>query len=94
MKVLHLTLKKEWFDMIASGVKKEEYRELKDYWKKRLEGKAFTHVHFRNGYAKDAPVMVCELNAIRKGLGVKEWGAQDNTKYYVLMLGKQQYLRR
>lgn len=36
MKVLHLTLKKQWFDMIASGEKKEEYRELKDYWGFRL----------------------------------------------------------
>lgn len=34
--VLHLTLKKYWFDMIKSGVKKEEYREIKDYWVKRL----------------------------------------------------------
>ena len=38
MKVLHLTLKKKWFDMIASGEKKEEYREVKDYWMKRLAG--------------------------------------------------------
>jgi hypothetical protein len=36
MKVLHLTLKKKWFDMIASGEKKEEYREVKDYWINRL----------------------------------------------------------
>jgi hypothetical protein len=36
MRVLHLTLKKKWFDMIASGEKKEEYRELKDYWGYRL----------------------------------------------------------
>lgn len=35
-KTLHLTLKKKWFDMIDSGEKTEEYRELKDYWKKRL----------------------------------------------------------
>lgn len=34
--VLHLTLKKYWFDMIKSGVKKEEYREMKEYWVKRL----------------------------------------------------------
>lgn len=40
MKVLHLTLKKKWFDMIASGEKKEEYRELKDYWGYRLCYKA------------------------------------------------------
>jgi len=35
-KVLHLTLKKKWFDMIASGDKKEEYRELKKHWITRL----------------------------------------------------------
>jgi len=34
--VLHLTLKKKWFDMILSGEKKEEYREIKPYWTKRL----------------------------------------------------------
>jgi hypothetical protein len=37
-RVLHLTLKKKWFDMIESGEKKEEYREVKDYWMKRLAG--------------------------------------------------------
>lgn len=36
MKILHLTLKKKWFDMIFSGEKKEEYREIKKYWIKRL----------------------------------------------------------
>lgn len=36
MKTLHLVLKAKWYDMIASGEKKEEYREIKPYWKKRL----------------------------------------------------------
>jgi hypothetical protein len=36
VKTLHLTLKKKWFDMIASGEKKEEYRELKKYWGDRF----------------------------------------------------------
>ena len=36
MKTLHLTLKKKWFDMILSGEKQEEYREIKKYWAKRL----------------------------------------------------------
>lgn len=31
-KTLHLTLKKKWFDMVVSGEKKEEYREIKPYW--------------------------------------------------------------
>jgi len=33
---LHLTLKKEWFDMTRSGEKCEEYREIKLYWAARL----------------------------------------------------------
>lgn len=36
MRTLNLTLKKKWFDMIASGEKKEEYREIKPYWFQRL----------------------------------------------------------
>jgi hypothetical protein len=36
MRILHLTLKIRWFDMIQSGEKKEEYRELKDFWGVRL----------------------------------------------------------
>ena len=35
-KVLDLPLKKEWYNMIESGVKTEEYRELKPYWCNRL----------------------------------------------------------
>lgn len=35
-KILHLTLKKKWFDMIVSGEKKEEYREITGYWVQRL----------------------------------------------------------
>ena len=36
MKTLTLSLKRKWFDMIKSGEKKEEYREIKPFWKKRL----------------------------------------------------------
>lgn len=36
LKVLDLSLCYKWFDMIASGEKKEEYREIKDYWTKRF----------------------------------------------------------
>ena len=36
MKILHLTLKKSWYDMIECGEKTEEYREQKEYWAARL----------------------------------------------------------
>lgn len=35
-KVLRLNVCKKWFDMIVAGTKKEEYREVKAYWAKRL----------------------------------------------------------
>lgn len=36
MKSLKMTLKKEWFDKILSGEKKEEFREVKKHWIERL----------------------------------------------------------
>ena len=36
MKVLNLVLKCKWYIMIECGIKKEEYREIKIYWEKRL----------------------------------------------------------
>ena len=34
--MLTLPIKKKWFEMIKSGEKKEEYREIKPYWTKRF----------------------------------------------------------
>jgi len=71
MKILHLTLKKQWFDLIASGSKTIEYREFKNYWVSRLmtsDGRLrndFDEVHFRNGYSKGSPFMRVEFSAIR-----------------------------
>lgn len=42
MKTLHLNLKKKWFDMVLSGDKKEEYREIKDYWVSRFVAAIWT----------------------------------------------------
>ena len=36
MSILILHIKKKWFVLILSGEKKEEYREVKPYWSKRL----------------------------------------------------------
>ena len=53
MNILHLTLKKKWFDLIASGEKQHEFRECKPYWEKRLlhgpDGipNEYDEIHFR-----------------------------------------------
>lgn len=41
MKILHLPLKSKWYEMIESGVKTEEYREIKPYWENRIRCQAF-----------------------------------------------------
>jgi hypothetical protein len=104
MRVLHLTLKKQWFDMIASGEKKEEYRAWKPYWAKRLTEsmsaacgiyagsrkgfKKFDTVTFRNGYAKNAPTVRLKLKGIKYGYGKQKWGAVPSFKYFVIKLGE------
>ncbi len=87
-RILHLTLKKKWFDMIASGVKKEEYREMKPYWHKRLLNKGYDVIRFRNGYAKDSPTLTVEYKGLQSSLGIIEWGAPEKTPVYILELGE------
>lgn len=48
-KILVLGLKRRYYDDIASGKKKEEYRECKPYWEKRIAGKNFDVIEFRLG---------------------------------------------
>jgi hypothetical protein len=88
MNILHLTLKKQWFDMIASGIKTEEYREMKPYWHKFLAQGKYDVIRFRNGYNTFAPAMIVELKEILTGLGIVEWGAPEATPVYILRLGK------
>jgi hypothetical protein len=103
-KTLNLTLKKKWFDLISSGIKTEEYREIKDYWKQRLivgllgqhwgEGeyifkpKQFDSIIATNGYGKHRPSIQWDHKGIRIGEGKKEWGAIPGTKYFILEIGE------
>jgi hypothetical protein len=81
MAILHLTLKREWFDQIARGEKKKEFRQYEPYWKKRLEGRKYDAILFRNGYASNAPEMLVEyLGLGRDGLG--------RNADYVIRLGR------
>ena len=62
-RVLKLTLKKKWFDLIASGKKKVEFREDKPWILSRLKAehgaffREYDEVHFTNGYGSDKPFM-------------------------------------
>lgn len=86
MRILHLTLKKKWFDMILSGEKKEEYREIKPYWIKRLS-KQYDIIRFRNGYSSDAPTMDIMFLGVKVGVNKTEWSDASPKQCYVLSLG-------
>lgn len=93
--MLVLPIKKKWYEMILSGEKKEEYREIKKYYETRF-GSVFERcvfepdtecpakeIMFRNGYSKESPsfIAMCKL---RIGEGKAEWGAEEGKEYYIL----------
>jgi hypothetical protein len=63
---LHLNLHREFFAAIAAGTKYIEYRKRTPYWRKRLEGRKYDVIKFRNGYATNAPEMLVEFRGVRK----------------------------
>ena len=87
MKILHLTLQRQWFDMILSGQKREEYREMKPYWNLRLGKTRYDLIKFRNGYHLTSPTMLVELKEHLSGLGIIEWGAPAGRPVHILKLG-------
>ena len=52
-KALHLVLKRKWWDMIASGEKREEYREVCHYWATRLLNEQYRWYSMNTDYPKD-----------------------------------------
>ena len=85
--ILLLTLKREYFDAIAIGEKRIEYRERKPYWQTRLEGKTFDLIRFRNGYLANAPEMEIEFRGVSK---VRKWGSS----WYAIQLGRVLKIKR
>ncbi len=101
-RTLRLTVKKKWFDMIKSGEKPEEYREIKRYWTKRLSEPPqwpnewishvfykFSHVLFVNGYGNDSPRVLKECKGITIGRGNPKWGAPTDRDVFIIQLGKE-----
>lgn len=85
---IHLVLKGHWYDMIVSGEKKEEYREGKAYWEKRIWNvrKMIRSVVFHRGY--NGATTEVECKGIDIGFGKEEWGAVPGKIYYVISLGE------
>jgi len=100
---LHLSLKEKWYRMIEKGEKKEEYREITQYWVRRLVQKEspleiepvlyrqYDEVEFTLGYPKKEDKsrrMTFEIKKIDIGLGSSEWGAPKNQRVFIITLGR------
>lgn len=76
--------------MIATGVKKEEYRDMSPYYISRLgkyaDGQPF-RIRLRAGYRKASPLMECTVT-LHEGPGREEWGAVPGWEGYILKIQK------
>jgi hypothetical protein len=79
--VLHLNLHREFFAAIAAKTKRIEYRDCKPYWRRRLQGRKYDFIQFRNGYATKAPEMLVEFRGLRR------YG-KGRSAYYAIRLGR------
>lgn len=94
--LLNLTIRRRWFDMIASGEKREEYRpvnrRVNAAWERIAhdEPVAYTMV-LRNGYGMGSPALAVRVRGIvlRNGNDSihPEWGEPTDRTHFAIMLG-------
>lgn len=101
-KKITLPIKKQWFDMILSGQKKQEYREIKPFYTKRLcnmfdISEKSLIAWFHRGSFQNIDVIF--KNGYSKtspsfqvpcmlfiGTGKEEWGAEKDTEYFIFQI--------
>ena len=84
--ILSLVLKGKWYDMIEHGGKRQEYRDVTDYWRirfKNWDAKFTAHntpvVEFRRGYAHNAPRMAYWTLGIETISGLRPYAYVDQS---------------
>lgn len=97
---INLPIKGKWFDMIARGEKREEYRTLDNRQVVRFAKESMRHglpsnavAVFRNGYRMDSPALAVRLigMSVRSGdmAAHPEWGEPTGKgSHFVISLGK------
>ena len=67
-RVLKITIKKKWFDLILQGVKHTEYREIKPYWLVRF-------IEYR-GMAMSKKIDMC--TSLKRDTSAARWNFDKN----------------
>lgn len=85
--MISFPIQKKRMDLILSGEKKEEYRDLSDFYISRLN-KFLTQtieVKLLNGYSSKSPYIIIKCK-VEVGEGLPEWGAVKGKYYFVLKI--------
>ena len=102
-KTLHLVLKRKWWDMIASGEKKEEYREVCHYWAIRLLDRQYRWYSLNTDYPKDflgwirghlkyrADIQFRQFEKVCFHLGYTNTTMTFLIAYFALSMGKEEW---
>lgn len=80
--IVHFVLKYCWYDMIASGNKIEEYREIKPYYKKLANLREGDTVVFHKGYSNIC--MVAKVRYCYQSFGIPSWGGNPDKMQWVI----------
>ena len=91
---LHIVVSREPFELIQSGIKKEEYRRIVPHWISRLfhpdgRAKQFDTVTFQHAYETHAPRVTVEFIRVEIGIPKPEWacGIVTQEPHYIIKLG-------
>lgn len=85
--MLTFPITKKWLDLILSGKKKEEYRDLSAFYISRLgmfKGEII-EVKLLNGYSSKSPYVIIKCK-VTVGEGETAWGAVTGKYYFVLKI--------
>jgi hypothetical protein len=83
-KILHLSLKKEPFQVMVTGEKKEEFITKSDWIISRLINKKtnlpkdYTLIKFTWGYGKKRPYFICQFLGFRYHSRIRIWKRYSN----------------
>ncbi len=87
--ILFLTLKEPYFTQIKQGIKKYEYRNINDYFIKKLS-KKYDYILFQNGYTKQSKRLLIEFLGVEKHI-LKDTNSlfESEIELFAIKLGKQ-----
>lgn len=99
VKILHLVLKKKWYEMQECGEKTEEYRDITPYWCKRFLGfdsalfsyrynyqscNMKEYTHVCFHYGYTQRCFINRIDSITIGRGNPEWGAPTDRDVFII----------